>query len=295
MDSTRESRHLAAQTGLILLFLGAGFLVFLGAALATGITSALDLSLGQLAVIRGSQIAMLLASLVAALVLRNNPRLRPYWRLAFVYFVATCAVLLSDYTGDWALGLSGQALNTANGFAALKLGEDVAIIATILVLILLTRDRPSESYLATGRLRLGLAIGLSTFLVLSVLGLNARAVQEMPPGQLRQVLPAFVLIALADGLMEEMLFRGLFLKRLGRLLGDNWANVVTATVFAFAHLQVAQLTDFPVGLLMVDFLLGLLFGWIMQETKSVLAPALVHAGLIMLIIAESLATFGISG
>jgi membrane protease YdiL (CAAX protease family) len=31
----------------------------------------------------------------------------------------------------------------------------------------------------------------------------------------------FLLIVLADGFMEEILFRGLFLRRLGRFVGDN--------------------------------------------------------------------------
>jgi membrane protease YdiL (CAAX protease family) len=201
--------------------------------------------------------------------------------------------VLSDYTGDWALTLSGQALNTAKGFAALKLGEDAAIIGTIIVLALLTRDDPQELFLSKGRLGLGLVIGLSSFLFLTVLGLSSTVAQGMRPGRVRELLPAFGLIALADGFMEELLFRGLFLRRLGRFVGDNWANVVTAAVFTFVHLQVVQLTASPPAWLMIVFLLGLLFGWIMHRTGSVLAPALFHAGVIMLIIADAFAAFGI--
>ena len=105
-------------------------------------------------------------------------------------------------------------------------------------------------------------------------------------------MPAFLLIALADGLMEEMLFRGLFLRRLGRFVGDNWANVVTATVFTFMHLGVSFTASLPT-FLMIVVLLGLLWGWIMQRTGSVLAPALFHAGVDMLIIADAFAAFGI--
>jgi membrane protease YdiL (CAAX protease family) len=273
--------------------LAAGFLVFSGVAFATGITSALRLNVSQAAIIRAGQIVVILGSLATALALRKNARLRSYWRLAFAYFVASCALVLSDYTGDWALNFSGHALNTAHGFAALKLGEDAAIIGTIIVLTLLARDAPEEFFLCKGRLRLGLVIGLSSLLVLTALGLSATVAQGIPPDRMRELLPVFALIALADGFMEELLFRGLFLKRLGRFVGDNWANVVTATVFTFVHLQIAQLTMFPVALLMIDFLLGLLFGYIMQKTGSVLAPALVHAGAIMLIIADSFETFGI--
>lgn len=277
---------------LILLFLAAGFLVFFGWALATGITSGLSLNINQVVVIRGSQAAVTLGSLAAALALRKNDRLKPYWRLAFAYFVASCAIVLSDYTGDWALALSGQALNTAKGFAALKLGEDSAIIGIIIALALLTRDGPEELFLSKGRLGLGLVIGLFSFLFLAGLGFSVMS-PDIRPGQARELLPAFCLIALADGFMEELLFRGLFLRRLGRFIGDNWANLVTAVVFAFVHLQVAQLTAFPLVWLMIVFLLGLLFGWIMQKTESVLAPALLHAGFITLIISDAFAAFGI--
>ena len=294
MDPIDEAGSTRTRVGYILLFLAAGFLVFFSWALATGITSGLRLSISQAVVIRGSQVAVLLGSLVTALALRQSSRQRLCWRLAFTYFVASCALVLSDYTGDWALFFSSQALNTVEGFTALKLGEDVAIIGTIIILSLLTRDDLGKLFLSKGRLGLGLVIGLCSFLILTILGLSINVSQGMPPGSLRELLPAFGLIALADGFMEEMLFRGLFLRRLGCIVGDNWANLITAVVFTLVHLQIAQLTGSPIIWLMVVFLFGLLFGLIMQRTESVLAPALLHAGVIMLIIADTFAAFGIN-
>lgn len=92
--------------------------------------------------------------------------------------------------------------------------------------------------------------------------------------------------------MEELLFRGLFLRKLGRFVGDDWANLVTATVFTLWHLGVQFTANLPAFLVAV-FLLGLLWGWIMQRTRSVLAPALFHAGIDMLIIADVFVAFGI--
>jgi membrane protease YdiL (CAAX protease family) len=293
MDPTDEVGSPRVHRGPVLLFsAAASFLVFFGGAFAMGITSGLRLGISQVAVARGIYAAVILGSLTAALALRKNTRLRPYWRLAFAYFVASCAVMLSDYTGDWALILSGQTLNTARGFTALKLGEDTAIIGTIIVLALLTRDDLEESFLSKGRLRLGLTIGVTSFLVFTVLGLSSTLAKGIRPDRVRELLPAFLLIVLADGFMEELLFRGLFLRRLGRFAGADWANVLTATVFTFVHLGVtctASLRTF----LMIVFLLGLLWGWIMQRTGSVLASALFHAGVDMLIIADVFAAFGI--
>jgi membrane protease YdiL (CAAX protease family) len=297
MDPIGKAGGPRVRAGLALLFLATGLLVFsvfFGGESALAITRRLHLSFNQqVAGIRGLQVAVALISLTAALALRKSSRLRPYWRLAFAYFAALCSLILSDYTGDWALILSGQALNTAKGFTALKLGEDAAIIGTIIVLALLTRDDPEELFLSKGRLRLGLIIGITSFLVFTVLGLSSTLAKGIRPDRVRELLPAFLLIALADGFMEESLFRGLFLRRLGRFVDHNWANVVTATVFTFMHLGVTFTASLPTFLI-IAFLLGLLCGWIMQRTGSVLAPALFHAGVDMLVIADAFAGFGIN-
>jgi membrane protease YdiL (CAAX protease family) len=181
------------------------------------ITNCLRLSINQAEAVRGSYAAVILGSLTTALALRKSTRLRLYWRLAFAYFVASCAIMFSDYTGDWALILSGQTLNTAKGFTVLKLGEDAAIIA----LARLTRDDPEELFLSKGCLELGLFIGITGFLVFTILGLSLTLTKGIQPDKVRELLPMFLLIVLADGFMEEILFRGLFLRRLGRFVGDN--------------------------------------------------------------------------
>jgi membrane protease YdiL (CAAX protease family) len=295
MNSTLEAKSPRVHGGLILLFSAvAGFLVFYGGPFAMHIVRRLHLGINWVTVVLVTQIAVILGSLAAALASRKNTRLRSYWRLAFAYFVASCALMLSGFTGDWAAILSGQAVNTAKGFAALKLGEDAAIIGTIIVLTLFTRDDLEELFLSKGRLGLGLVIGITSFLVFTVLGLSSTLDKGVRPDKVRELLPAFLLIVLADGFMEELLFRGLFLRKLGRFVGDNWANLVTATVFTFAHLGV--LFAHPLStFLMIVFLLGLLCGWIMQRTGSVLAPALFHAGVDMLIIADAFRAYGVVG
>lgn len=240
----------------------------------------------------GARLTVIGSSLVASIALRRSPRLQNYWRLAFAYFLASSALFISEYTGDWALLAVGRGLDSLEGFAALKLGEDAAIIGTIVVIAWLTRDDLAELYLCKGDTRLGLAIGLSSFVVLSLLGIAASTAQGIAPGALVGMLPAFVLIIVADGFMEELLFRGLFLRRMARVIGDSRANVVTAAVFALSHLQVEFTPNLPMFLVVV-FGLGLLWGWIMQRTGSIIAPALFHAGADMLIISSAARAFGV--
>lgn len=274
----------AAGIGWAVLFLLCGLLVFfVGLTFAALLPPAPRLA-AQLAVIGGS--------LIASLALRKSPRLRSYWRLAFAYFLVSSALFISEYTGDWALLATGRGLDSLEGFTALKLGEDAAIIGTIVLLAWLTRDDLAELYLCKGEARLGLAIGLPSFVVLSLLGIALSAAQGIAPGALARVLPAFVLIIVADGFMEELLFRGLFLRRMARVIGDSRANLVTAAVFALTHLQVEFTANLPVFIVVV-FGLGLLWGWIMQRTGSIMAPALFHAGADMLIISDAVRAFGV--
>ncbi len=74
----------------------------------------------QIALLRGIQVAVIAVFFVSTLTLSKNVRLRKYWRLAFSYFVASCAFVLSDFTGDWAVITSGQSFDTAIGFTVLK-------------------------------------------------------------------------------------------------------------------------------------------------------------------------------
>lgn len=240
----------------------------------------------------GTQLAVIGGSLVASLALRKSPRLRSHWRLAFAYFLASSALLISEYTGDWALLAVGRGLDSLAGFTALKLGEDAAIVGTIVLLAWLTRDDLAQMYLCKGDKRLGLGIGLSSFVVLSLLGIAITVARGVAPTTLVRLLPAFVLIVVADGFMEELLFRGLFLRRLARTIGESRANLVTAAVFALTHLQVEFTPNLPVFLVIV-FALGLLWGWIMQRTGSIIAPALFHAGADMLIISDAARAFGV--
>ena len=203
MDPTHEAGSPRLHGGLILLFTAAGLLIF-GPIFMTVLPNGLRL---------GSLAALILVSFAIALAFHNIARLRPYWRLAYVYFVASFALMLSGYAGDWAVIISGQALETVKGFTLLKLAEDAAIIGTIILLALITRDDPEELYLSKGRLGLGLVIGLSSFLVFTVKGHSSTVAQGIRPDRVRELLPAFGLIVLADGFMEELLFRDKYCKK----------------------------------------------------------------------------------
>ena len=76
-------------------------------------------------------------------------------------------------------------------------------------------------------------------------------------------------------------------------LGAGLANVLTALIYSLVHLQVTFTPNLPVFLI-TTFLLGLLWGYMMQKTGSILAPALFHAGVDTMIMLDFFASLGIA-
>ena len=78
--------------------------------------------------------------------------------------------------------------------------------------------------------------------------------------------------------MEELLFRGLFLKKFEPLLGDFGANLTIALVFTALHFGVGYTSD---QWLFMGILIGLalLFGTVIQKTKALWPAILFHAGM----------------
>jgi membrane protease YdiL (CAAX protease family) len=94
-------------------------------------------------------------------------------------------------------------------------------------------------------------------------------------GLLAAVVPAIVL-ALANGLMEEVTFRGALLGWGTRAIGPTRALILQASVFGLVHVG----PDFkgnPIPVVVVVGAGGLIAGLIVRRTGSLLLPIIVHA------------------
>jgi len=93
-----------------------------------------------------------------------------------------------------------------------------------------------------------------------------------------------LIFVLANGFMEELLFRGLFLRKFEPFLGATASNLLTAIVFTLAHMQVGYVAPAEIlKFLAIIFPLALAFGYVMQKTDSLWGSALFHAGSDLLI------------
>ncbi len=142
------------------------------------------------------------------------------------------------------------------------------------LLALITRKQPARSAgwnraLLTPGLQMGLALALLTIFlrnrVMDVLaGLGSPALGALP-------------LALGIGLFEETIFRGYLQMRLAWWLGTWPGLALTSALFALWHLP-AWVGTLPVQttltLLGLTFVQGLVLGWVMRKSGTVVAPIL---------------------
>jgi len=88
--------------------------------------------------------------------------------------------------------------------------------------------------------------------------------------------------ALQNGFFEEFLFRGALQSRLSTVIAPGWALVVQALLFGLWHVE-ANLRMFSgdwLGALawciVLQAVMGLFFGLLLQQTRSLIAPAVAH-------------------
>jgi len=214
-------------------------------------------------------------------------------RISYVFFTAALAMFLGLYLGKYITSLVHLSQTSLRGFTLSKLSEDMIIIITILLLIKISGGNRKSLYLTLGKLKLGLLIGVPIFLIVSFLAVLQSRLSNISPELLIRLSPSILLIVLADGFMEELLFRGLFLKPFSGVIGDRSSNILTAIIFALAHIQITYISEI-ILFLSVLFALGLLWGFIIQRTNSLLASVLFHAGTDLLIIVPALDAYGIT-
>ncbi|MBK5109650.1 MAG: CPBP family intramembrane metalloprotease [Anaerolineales bacterium] len=214
--------------------------------------------------------------LVLAILLRRSERWKPYWPVFYSLFVAGAAVLLSGLFADDLLRLFGFSVTTPEGIAVAKFSESILRVVAILVLMPLMGFDWRSMYLNKGRIGIWLPVGIAAFIVFPVFAYLTLLSQEGLLNKLLPLTPWILLFVLSNGFMEELLYRGLFLKRFEPFLGKGLSVLLTAVVFTLMHTQVtyaAQMLQF----LVIAFTLSLVWGYLIQKTDSLWGAVLYHA------------------
>lgn len=199
------------------------------------------------------------------------------------YFTAVLALSLGFFFGDLGLRIFGLTLKTPAGVAVAKLSQASLIVIGIIATTTLCGESLASLYIRKGRLGLGLGMGVIGAAVCLVLTFQQATIRGLGTDKLLSLIPWVIIFVVSNGLMEELLFRGLFLEKYEKLVGFWPAIFSTALAFTLAHMQVNYTEDL-VGFLIVLLGLSVAWGWLMRATGSLWGSALFHAGADLLII-----------
>lgn len=190
-------------------------------------------------------------------------------------------------TLDWVFSLHvikqlGMRADTPPEIALVKLNEFVVVAAVIIAFTLASGKHLGEIYLQKGRLKLGLIIGAACFLAFVIGGIPMSSAwfqgRELAVAKVIPWIPWVLIFVFANSILEELMFRGLFLRKLEPLLGKFFSNLTIALVFTLIHYAVTYTAD-QLSFLLILFPLALVLGWLAQKTDALWASILLHAGM----------------
>ena len=149
----------------------------------------------------------------------RNFRLRKYWEVTFALFCGTFGLFLAWAPGSWPERYLGVSTNTAQGIAILKFFELLPVALSIILLTRIVQGNLAPIYLQKGNMKIGLGLGL----LLSLILLGVYILISWSKIDFEKAAQAFawmMIFSILDAFFEELLIRGLLLRRFTALLGN---------------------------------------------------------------------------
>jgi len=220
--------------------------------------------------------------LAAALILRRRQSSKVYSQIAYAFFVAITAFFVTSLTAgvrDSLLSALNIPESAPRHISIAKVFEAVIVVSVILMLTALWRQDMGSLYLKKGRLGMGLFVGVSLLTINTATGIVTGATLGHAADVLIARLPWVLLFSLANGFMEELWFRGLFLRHFAAVVGIIGSIIVTAIVFTLSHAAASYMDPTEAILFQVIiFPMALLFAYLMHKSDGLWGSALYHAG-----------------
>jgi uncharacterized protein len=223
-------------------------------------------------------ITLSLIFLAISIFLHSRQSLKNYWQILFSFFIASLALFF-----DFIVNIPAD---TMNGFLLDMLVSASIIVAVILLFTKISGNSFSSIFLRKGNLKLGLIFGLTGFFIFAISAIPVATYmfqgQNLNFEKVVAWLPWIIPIVLLNGVREELLYRGIFLKKYEVKLGPKTSNLLQAVIFSLSHsvagVGLTSYTPFIWALVIFTFALGLAWGYIMQRTNSIIGSVLFHAG-----------------
>jgi len=257
---------------LFIIFTGASFLAFNVGGYNNFIPSNLRL------IVRIIVASSLVLSTVA--LYKTEESWHKYWKISFSLLISSVGLVLAWFFGNWHTLIPGLSVNTVEGIAIAKVAEVIPIVVTILVGTWLVERDFTPVFLRGGDIKKTFKIGLivSPVALIPFFALGGLSL-SVGPGVILAWLPWMCLFGFSNAFMEELMVRGLFLKKYNTIFGKNTSLLLTSVIFALLHQAIIEFTD-PVTFiifLLITFILGISWGYVMQKSDSIWGAVLAHA------------------
>jgi len=219
--------------------------------------------------------------LSAALLIRHDKQLSKHWRIAFAFFIASVALPVTLVSSDWSKAVLKWINETAissQGIAILKLYEMTLVVVPILVLAKLSGSDFGSIYIKRGNLKMGLGVGAIVFFNFATSAFLFFAERFTSIDGLVAATLWGLVFSFANGFMEELWLRGIFLRRFEPVLGLSGSVLLTSIVFGLMHGGAVYLIPAALPFMVVNtFTLGLVCGYLMMKSDSIWGAVLIHA------------------
>lgn len=227
------------------------------------------------------RIALIGVLAVVTVLIRKHEQSLRYWPVVYGLLVMAVTVTLDWVVANYVIQNLGVQGDTPAGFALLKLNECLLVVASVILFTRLSGNSLGSVYIQKGRLKQGLTIGLIAFFLAAAGSIPMASLfkaNSLTAGRIIPWLPWLLIFVLANATQEELLFRGLFLRKLEPFFGKLLSNLLIAITFTLLHKGVTY-TSSEIAFLAILFPLALVWGYIMQKTEGIWGSILFHAGM----------------
>ncbi|HEX7619803.1 MAG TPA: CPBP family intramembrane glutamic endopeptidase [Anaerolineales bacterium] len=227
------------------------------------------------------RIVVILLLMVAVLLVRRRKSLEKYWQIINGFLIMAIVVSLDWVFANYLIDHLGVNGTTPVSYALLKLNEFAVVASVVISITLLSGGSLGSIYIQKGNLKLGLFIGIITFFIAaagSIPMASLFAARNLSVARILPWLPWVLIFVLANAAQEELLFRGLFLRKLQPFFGKFMSNFLIAFVFTLMHGSVTYTVNNYIFLVIL-FPLAIAWGYVMQKTDSIWGSILFHAGM----------------
>jgi len=216
--------------------------------------------------------------------LRRRDGMESYASCSQALFVAAAAMLILVIGPfNWLVTAEDESVVQA---VQDKLAQFLSVVPVILILTWAARRPWGDIYLQKGRPQRWLTVGVSWLAASAIVITLFALASGIDSADLIAAAPWIVMFAALNAFMEELWFRGVFLKPYSTAMGGKQAVVVTTVVFAAAHIgatYTASIAEHLV-LLIVAASIGVVGAWAMRWADALWLPLLLHMGLDLVVV-----------